>query len=189
MKIAIGIATMGIVKTKTLFSIVQLIKKFPDTNLVTWEGCNVHQARENIVMEALKGDCTHILFIDSDMIFEADAVGTLLSRDRDIIGVDYNMRKLPLISTVKIHDEEGNIVKKDLPGGTFECYAVSTGFMLIKREVFEKLAHPWFMMEHDDKGNMVVGSDMWFCREARRAGYSIICDPSIKVGHIGDYIY
>ena len=78
-------ATTGTVKTKTLFSVVQLVKKTP-TNLVVWEGCNVHQARENIVMEAMKGDCTHILFVDSDMIFDGDALERLLERDKDIIG-------------------------------------------------------------------------------------------------------
>ena len=189
MKIAIGIATTGTVKTKTLFSVVQLVKKFPNSNLVVWEGCNVHQSRENIVMEALKSNCTHILFIDSDMLFEANVVHELLKRDRDIIGVDTNLRKLPLTSTVKTTDEQGNLIKNDQPDGTIEVYAVGTGFMLIKLDVFKKLKHPWFMMEHDDKGNMLVGSDMWFCRLARRSGYKIYCDSTVKVGHIGDYVY
>ena len=185
-KVAIGIATTGTVKTKTLFSVVQLVKT--GAKLVTWDGCNVHQARENIAMAVQKSDCTHLLFIDSDMVFDKEALDILLKRDKDIIGADYNMRKLPLTSTVKIHDEDGEIVKKD-EGEIFECYAVATGFMLIKMEVFEKLAHPWFLTEHDTEGNMTVGSDMYFCREARKAGYKIYCDPTIKVKHQGDYEY
>ena len=188
MPIALGIATTGAVKTKTLVSIVKLVKA-TNANIVVWEGCNVHQARENIVMEVLKSDCTHVLFIDSDMVFEPDAAKILLERDRDIIGVDTNCRQLPLTSTVKIYDEQGNKIKIDQPNGTIEVYAVGTGFMLIKMEVFKNLKHPWFMMEHDDKGNMLVGSDMWFCRLARRAGYKIYCDPTVEVKHIGDFLY
>jgi len=187
MKLCIGIATTGDVKTKTLFSIVQLFKKYPDSNLVTWEGCNVHQSRINIVKEAQKGNCTHILFVDSDMVFDVKAVEMLLEYDKDIVGVDYNMRKLPLTSTVKIHDLQGNKIfdrKEEL----YECIAVGTGFMLIKMDVFEKVTYPWFFYEQENN-EMKVGSDMWFCNKAREAGYQIYADPTLKVGHLGEFIY
>ena len=188
MKLAVGITTTGDIKTKTLMSLHKLNKKTP-YNIVVWEGCNVHQSRENIAMEFLKSDCTHLLFIDSDMVFPEDGADILFKRDRDIIGADYNMRMLPLTSTVKIYDENGKDVSKGYPDGTFECFAVATGFMMIKREVFEKLPHPWFNHEHDNKGNMITGSDMYFCKKAREEGYKIFCDPSIKVLHIGDYLF
>ena len=55
--------------------------------------------------------------------------------------------------------------------------------------VFKKLSHPWFFYEHDDKGNLTVGDDAWFCRKARKAGFKIYCDPTIEVGHVGEYTY
>src|SRR3990167_8559146 len=110
-KLAVGMATNGMVKTKTMFSIVQLIKEIP-ANLVTWEGCLIHQNRENIAKAVMNSDCTHLLFIDSDMVFEPDALKKLIARDRDIIGAPYNMKILPPTSTVKIHDEKGNDVSK-----------------------------------------------------------------------------
>src|SRR3990167_10149358 len=186
-KLAVGIATMGTIKTRTLFSLVQLFKK-NEANLITWEGCNVHQSRTNIVRTALKNDITHLLFVDSDMVFEPDALNILLEKDKDIIGANYNMRKFPLTSTIKIHDEKGVKIyepKSDM----FECYAVSTGFMLIKMDVFKKIPTPWFAYEFDEKGDMKTGSDIWFCKQARKAGYKIYCDPTIQVGHIGDYVY
>lgn len=188
MKLCVGIPTTGDVKTKTLFSVAKLLQKYPEANLVTWEGCNVHQARINIVSEAIRGNCTHLLFIDSDMVFEPDALKRLLQRDKEIVGVDANCRSLPLTSTVKIHDEEGNKIytaSDDL----YECYAVGTGFMLIKMSVFQEIEKPWFFYEQDKDGDMKVGSDMWFCRQARNKDIKIWCDPTIKIGHLGDFIY
>lgn len=188
-KLAIGIATTGQIKTKTLVSVVKLVKKDPqNTFIMTWEGCNVHQARINIVKEAQKANCTHLLFVDSDMVFDADAAEKLLNRDKDIIGVNTNLRKLPLTSTVKFHNEKGEKVFEP-NGELFECQAVGTGFMLIKMSVFDKLPTPWFFYEYDEKGDMKTGSDMWFCNKAREAGFKVFCDLSVKVGHIGDYIF
>ena len=181
-------ATMGTVKTKTMFSVAQLIKKYPDSNLVTWEGCNVHQARINIVKEAQKGDCTHLLFVDSDMVFKPETVEKLLGYDKDIVGADYNMRELPLKSTVKIHDKQGNQIFEPSTDKLYECVAIGTGFMLIKMEVFKKLTYPWFFYEQD-RNEMTMGSDMWFCNKAREFDYQIWADPTLAVGHIGDYIY
>ncbi len=188
-KLAIGIATTGQVKTKTLVSVMELVKNDPEnTFIVAWEGCNVHQSRINIVKEAQKGDCTHLLFVDSDMTFDADIAKRLLARDKDIIGVNSSVRGLPLTTTVKIHNEKGEKVY-DMSYNLFECQAVGTGLMLINMSVFEKLPHPWFFFEYDDDGDMKTGSDMWFCNKAKEAGFTIWCDPTVNVGHIGDYEY
>ncbi len=148
--ICIGIATTGSVLTKTFFSVVQLVKTMENTSLVTWEGCNVHQSRTNIVREAQRGKCSHLLFIDSDMVFKPEAVQTLIDHDKDIIGVNTHIRKLPLTSTIKLHDKHGTKLF-EMKDELFECCAVGTGFMLIKMSVFDKLSTPWFAFEFDKK--------------------------------------
>ena len=176
-------------KVQTFFSIVRMIKTFPfDWTLITKEGSIVHWNRESIVKRAIEEKCSHVLFVDTDMVFEADAAERLLKRDKDIIGVDCNTRKLPTVSTLKIHDENGDIINEE-KDGLLKCAGVGTGFMLIKSSVFEKLSHPWFMFESDDRGEVKYGEDMWFARLARKAGFEIFADLTIKVGHIGDYIY
>ena len=157
--------------------------------MILQEAGLIHVSREDIVRKLLDSACTHLLFIDSDISFAPDALERLLKRDRDIIGASYNYRQLPLKSTIKIHDEQGNILKNVLPDGTFECGAISTGFALIKLSVFKKISHPWFFFEHDEQGRLTCGEDVWFCRKARKAGYKIYCDPTLIVKHIGDYSY
>jgi len=190
MKIAIGMPTTGSVKSQTMFSVFNLVthSKIP-LYLVVREAAYVHTNREEIARKILNSAATHLLFIDSDMSFKPDALDKLVARDRDIIGASYNYRQLPLKSTIVIQDEKGNILKKDLPDGTFECAAISLGFALIKTSVFKKIPHPWFFYEHDDKGNITCGEDVWFCRKAKEAGFKIYCDPTIEVGHIGNYTY
>ncbi|GAI93114.1 unnamed protein product, partial [marine sediment metagenome] len=51
------------------------------------------------------------------------------------------------------------------------------GFLLVKREVFEKLPYPWFSFE---KG----GEDLYFCDKARENGFEIWADMSVLLGHL-----
>ena len=110
MKICIGIPTAGTVKTKTLFSIIRMLKssKF-DYEIVTKESAILHWNREHIVKQAIEGKCDYVLFIDSDMWFEADVAERLLKRDKDIIGVATHLRQLPLTSTLKNHPQKQKI--------------------------------------------------------------------------------
>lgn len=189
MKICIGMPTAGSIKTMTAFSLFKTAKHFKDIHLIVKETSLVHQSREEIAREVIQTDCTHLLFIDSDMVFEPEDIEKLLKRDKDIIGAPYNYRFLPPKLTVKIQDEQGNKVLKEMPDGTIECYAVCTGFMLIKTEVFRNIPHPWFFFEQDKKGKLICGEDVWFCRQARKAGYKIYFDPTTNVKHIGNYLY
>src|SRR3990167_834852 len=188
-KICLGLPTTGTVKTKTLFSIVRMLKQSSFSyDIITKDGSMLHWNREHIVKQAIERECSHVLFIDSDMFFEGDAAERLLARDKDIIGVPYNMKELPAKTTLKIHDENGNIIQEEYDG-LMKCAAVGTGFMLIKISVFEKLSEPWFFFESNDKGEVVKGEDVLFCMKARKAGFDIFCDMTISIKHIGEFLY
>lgn len=190
-KIKVGICMphTGSIKGQTAFAMFRLLRHSDvEIDMFLRSGSILHYSRESLVKYAKEADCTHILFIDSDMFFDADALTRLLARDKDIIGVHYNMKKLPLVTTVGV---EPPVWEKAIADGVdiLECTGVATGFMLIKAEVFDKIDHPWFFWKSDDKGEVVMGEDHWFCHKATEAGFKIWADLSIKVGHIGDYIY
>lgn len=190
MKLAIGIATIGTIKSQTVLCLIRLLKELTcDYAVIIKDGSILHANREIIVERAIELKCTHLLFIDSDMYFEPDAASRLLKRDKDIVGVHYNLRQLPPTSTVHMpKDTKANIVKEH-PDGFLKCDAVGTGFLLIKTAVFEKLSHPWFFWGSNDKGEVTTGEDYWFCTKAREAGYYIWVDLTIPIKHIGDYLY
>lgn len=189
-KLAIGIPSNGTIRSKTVFSLMAMMKDFPyDYIFVFQQGCILHQNREIIVSEAIKHKCSHLLFIDSDMVFESNAVMTLLGRDKDIVGVNSHLRKFPITSTIQMPEAEKATLKEDHPDGFFKVDAVTTAFLLIKLDVFKKLEHPWFFWEVNKDGETVLGEDYWFCREAKKAGCEIWCDLSVAMKHIGDYQY
>lgn len=179
--------TAGLVKSGAAFSLTNMIAKNPlDYKILFKEGPIIPLNREVIAELAQQMDCTHLLFVDSDMMFPADSAMRLLRHDKDIVGVNYNMRLFPLTSTVKT--KPGETTQEKL----FQCDGVATGFMLIKMEVFKKLKKPWFHVEIDQRdstGKTLEGHDYRFCRIAREAGFTIWCDPTLEIKHIGDYLY
>ena len=185
MKICIGISSGEYIKTKTVATIVSLVKLHPELDLIIKQSCLVHKNRNDIVEEALKKDYTHIFFIDSDMCFSPKILERLLSRDKDIVAGDYNKRNLNKESVVKL-------LKNDIIKGKytelFECESAGTGCMLIKTDVFKNIPKPYFAFS-DDIQKEEVGEDTFFCLKAKRYGYKIYCDPTIEIGHIGEYIY
>lgn len=135
--------------------------------------------------------CTHIFFIDHDMQYPSDTLDRLLAHDKDIVGAAYNMRCYPLKTTVTLLDENGAMTPREkLPAELFRCEAVATGMMLAKMSVFDKVEKPWFAIMIDPETNeLTITEDVYFCNQARKAGFEIWCDPTIPIGHIGEATY
>jgi len=184
LKIAIGIASQGTIHTKTAYSVIETIRLNKQTEFlpIFRYGGYIAENKAKIVEIAQNCLCSHVFFVDHDIVFNHKAFATLLAHDKDIIGVDYNYRYLPLKKmTVDIgekSDKEPYIVK-----------AVGGGFLLVKMKVFDKLKRPYFPMEQDEDGNRVVTEDFGFYEEARKAGFKVWCDPTLSIKHEGFYEY
>lgn len=190
MKLAIAMTTTGTIKSQTVFCMLRMIKQLKcDYAVFIKDGSILHYNREQLVKSAYDTGCTHILFIDSDMYFEPDAANKLIARNKDIVGVHYNLRKNPPTTTVHMDKIKKSRIKEDHPDGFLTCDAVATGFLLINMDVFKKVKEPWFFWKTDKDGEVVMGEDYWFCEKARKVGYDIWVDLTIPVKHIGDYLY
>lgn len=178
--------------TSLVTNIYNLGSEGLQTGLLFQIGGYVDVNRNEIVKSAIEQNMTHLLFLDNDMIFPENAIKTLLDHNKDIIGANYNVRLDPTSkalsnSTVKMKINGEPVSMLDLPKGLFECYAVATGFMLIKLSIFKKLKEPYF--EATIKDGVHHTEDVDFCRKANEAGIKVFCDPSLKLGHIGQAIY
>lgn len=193
-RLAVGIPHTGSLKADTARGLISLVGELRGTitlNFLFHGGCYVHKNRETLVKQALELNYTHLLFIDTDMIWHPGSVERLLSLKKPIIGADYHERRLPLRSTIKVADKNGKlkaIPKEKFPKKPFKCWAIPTGFMLIDLSIMKKIPKPWFFFELED-GEFAMGEDIWFCRQATKAGIDIWCDPEIEVGHIGEFVY
>jgi choline kinase len=154
------------------------------------EGYTIAENRSMLAAKAIKNDCTHLLMIDDDMIFPENTLELLLKADKDIIGVLYNPRQFTsqFMINVKVN---GKVLKDrdELPKDIFEAEGVGFGTVLIKTDVIKKMERPWFDWTMHETGMVTEGEDFYFCRKARELGYSVWCEPRLKTGHIGRYIY
>ena len=156
-------------------------------------------ARNTIVKEFLKTDCTHLLFIDDDMIFEEEAIVKLLSMDVDVAtGIAYQRGEpyAPCIFLFNPDDKcfyPAEVISDKEKRGQVQVDAVGGYFLLIKRRVLEKVEKPWFVYgdtslgfnDSEDPDNRGIGEDVYFSAKSRLAGFEIWCDTDLDITHIG----
>jgi hypothetical protein len=74
---------------------------------------------------------THLMFVDADIEWEENAVLKLARLDKDVIGGTYPKKTLPVDFVVNaLPGQQGEIV---------EVEDIGTGFLMIKREVIQKM--------------------------------------------------
>ena len=84
------------------------------------------------------------------------------------------------------HETLDSIAKRKKP---FTVDYAGFGWLLIKHGVFEdeQMKYPWFApkMQVFESGAVqdMCGEDVSFCLDAKEAGFRIMCDPRIRVGH------
>lgn len=166
----------------------------------------IPRARNYLVDEFLRSGYSHMLFIDSDIEFNPQDVLSLLVFDKDVIGGPYPkksikwdnvklaLQKNPNLPASDLEKVVGDYVFNPVPGTqNFNVYQpldvleIGTGFMMVKREVFERYAkqypefeytpdhqgqanfdgsrkiHAYFHCDIDPKSNRYLSEDYWFC--------------------------
>ena len=178
-------------------------------------------------------DCTHMLFIDSDIAFHKESLLHLLDADKDVISVPYPLKDMCWDKAIKMINE-GKIKTADdvrlkafyrypmkvndpkdikINDGVIEVTHSPTGFMLIKRSVFDKMIkhypdlnikqntlingklkevpNMWnfFDTMHDPETKTYLGEDFAFCKLWRDIGgkcHAYILD---SITHVGEHQY
>ena len=119
----------------------------------------ITRARNTLVQLFMDGDHTHLLFIDSDLAFNPEAVIRMIDYNKDVVTGIYPRKTIDWIKVKKRLKEnpdmpedqllaaslQYNLNVKDpnkilLDKGFIEVMDGPTGFMLIKKEVFKKMA-------------------------------------------------
>lgn len=182
--IAVPCADASYMKARTAASIAHTIisSEGKVIDMLLRISCDIVSSRTWLVLEAIKRGATHILFVDSDMVFPEDTLNRLLAHNKPIVGVEYNKREFPLKGVQEALEERSDTA-------IYKAKHVGTGMLLIDLTVFAKLQGSWFNFGRDSQGALVLGEDVWFCNTARDAGYDVWVDPTIKMGHAGEYIY
>ena len=188
----------------------------------------ITRARNEIARVFLDSDCDYLMFIDADISFDSEAVVHLLAADKDVVCGIYPKKEVNWASVKRaaaegktdIEDYAGAFVFNMIGGdnqetdetGCIEVRHGGTGFMLIKRGVFEHLkphvptyrisgfqdpetgeylkpiSHEFFATSIDKSGTL-LSEDYHFCELWREHGGKVHAHPFIKLQHVGTYIY
>jgi hypothetical protein len=133
----------------------------------------ITRARNYLVDEFLRSDSTHLLFIDSDIHYNPQDVVALLALDKDVIGGPYPKKSInwsniahaartnPDLPANELESLVGDYVFNVVKGTKqfsvtepLEVLEIGTGFMMIKRHVFEQMeqAYPQLRYRPDHLG-------------------------------------
>ena len=178
---------------------------------------------------------THMMFIDADINFDPIDILHMLQHDKDIIVGAYPKKELDWRSISKkfqsgiTHEDElkdaganyalnfewntneDNNRTLKIENGLVKLKDAATGFMLIKRSVFERLieAYPdlyfnndlnldkefekwtylFFDCMHEPETKRYLSEDYAFCRRWQAIGGEVWLDPLVKLDHVGHYTF
>ena len=136
----------------------------------------ITRARNYLVDEFLRAEgYTHLLFIDADIHYDPRDVIACLALDKDVIGGPYPKKSIkwgavkeavkrhPNIEAGELEKVAGDFVFNPAPGTEkfsvaepIEVLEIGTGFMMVKREVFNRFkeAYPEFSYRPDHVGQV-----------------------------------
>ena len=146
-------------------------------------------------------DYDFIMWIDSDIIFQTNQIIQLLRHFHDkpsleVVSGWYSMADGKSTTMVRKWDYEYYKKHASFEFTTNEemskmtelvdCEYIGMGFMMMRRQVFEKLEYPWFyepLQEINENVRDMCSEDVAFCKKLNRSGIKIWVDPKIRVGH------
>ena len=169
----------------------------------------VNYARNLATCGFLASTCDHMLFIDSDVEFEPEAVLSMLVVQKDIVCTPYRIKLEDMKVRYAVDFPDKHNIEM-LPGGIVEVEQGPAGLMVIHRRVFDKLmkVHPEMKIKFHLRGTgkldekymynfwdttfnsetgLWKGEDLAFCDLARSVGFKIYANTGSNVIHHGTY--
>jgi hypothetical protein len=166
----------------------------------------IDAARNQMASDALAEGFDELMWIDADGVFEPDDVDKLRRHD------------LPLVCGICAKKASRQFACAFLPdtrkvvfgvhGGLIELLYAGFGFVLTRRVLYETMQTrlelplcnqrfqgtplvPYFMPLIVGEGEQAwyLGEDYAFCERARRCGFRIMADTTIRLWHVGSYRY
>ena len=147
-------------------------------------GTLVYLARDKLACKVINEGFTHLLFLDSDMVFDENIVETLDFCGKDFVCGAFQSRRRPYGKCVYKSLEPLEKVENwgmepfRVKGCGMACTMISAEIL---RSVQDKYA-TCFSPEIID--GVKFGEDLAFCWRANRIGAEIWCEPTARCGHI-----
>ena len=198
------------VKVSTMISIIKLVQQLAKSGVAvginTMKSPLIHQARNYLTSVFLNSDFTHLLFVDSDVEFEPEAVLRMLVAKKDVICTPYRVKSQDV-------DQKTYTVEIKKATRMEACYIMEitagpTGIMLIHRDVFKKIIekfpdlkiknsvfpkpgddHKYYYNFFDFKfeDGYSSGEDVSFCKLVQKLGFKLYANTASFTKHHRSY--
>jgi hypothetical protein len=165
----------------------------------------ITRGRNNLMAKLMTNkSATHFMFIDADIRFDPESIFQMMAADKDIISGAYPKKAYPIAYNVNLKQQT------KIQGPLYTVDTAATGFLMFKRNVYEKLieAHPNTKYVDDvglgkqyepfmfaifdcyiDEAGHYLSEDWAFCRRASKLGYDIWCDSRVLLDHTGTHTF
>jgi hypothetical protein len=168
-----------------------------------FEDSLVDRGRDRAAATFMESEFSHLLFVDADTEFEPEAIVRLLAADKPVIVGAYRKKNERNEFAISFLEGSDRRVEQCPESGAVKIARGGTGFMMIKREVFEVLAkampeiaytdhshrdgpremHAFF--EHVVRDGLRWSEDYTFCERWREQGGDVWLHPFVELGHWG----
>lgn len=170
----------------------------PTAYLLLSGNCHVDDARNKVVYEFLKSDCTDLVFLDADVSWSPEHLVQLCQYDCDVVGGVYPFRRESGKEGMPVRNLPKTFTPKD---GLLEVAGLPTGFLRMRRHVLESMARE--VPQFHDKGKQHIpeifsrsidnnkgrmGGDIGFCQRWRDMGGKVYAAAELRLGHCGKHI-
>ena len=192
MKILLGMPSVGSIPSKTVISLLATVERGKVEPMIV-SGSLVYDSRDAIAQYAVDNGYDYVLYVDSDMVFDADDLRRLLAHQVGICSGLYvtragerkNVAYSKIITRRRFPYRAPKLINDNLSTGFGSVSAVGFGFCLIKCSVLKCMLKHYKSLFEPSWG---VGEDIAFCIRARRLGFKTFIDRDVKLGHIGEVI-
>ncbi len=191
MKLLIAVPTLDTVPVDFLESLSKLIIRLKDDGvdfaLKIEAGTLVYFARESLTRYAIANRFTHVLWLDSDMVFTDGIADDLQFCGKKIVTGIAHSRRPPYSSCLftqifpGVEKWKGN----EYPAAPFRVAACGMAACLVAAEVLEAVRAKFGNCFQPMTDPITYGEDVAFCWRATQCGFEIWADPAVRVGHVG----
>jgi hypothetical protein len=211
MKLFLGLPVYGAYNAHFVHSMFALITQRPCPMII--RPCVgdslVARARNRLCAQFLASDCTHMLQLDTDLIFSPEHIAKLIAHAEagiDIIAGLYPKKQKELGWVCNVLDQP----EPDRPDGLQRVKYAGTGCLMVSRAVLLAMINQHPEIEYDpDEGDesgvkhdffatgvrafegrrRYLSEDWMFCQRALDLGFDILMDTTVILKHVGEMIY
>ena len=145
-------------------------------------GTLVYIARNKLASMAINEKYTHVLWLDSDMIFNSQVVDDLMFCGKEMVCGAFVSRRPPYGPCV-YESIKKNEVEKVKEFGTKPFRVDGCGFACVLTSV-ELLQAVMYKFGNCFNPTDYYGEDLAFCWRVGQIGREIWCEPTVRPGHI-----